>query len=120
MLGRDGFITIKMKISAGEIVTFRRSGSSEAPETTKREVDTQVRVRDGEIFVIGGLYQDNRSNSVTRVPILGYIPLLGELFKSRTTSHVRSQLAFIAIPYILDIPTGEAEVLEMAGSSLYQ
>ena len=120
MLGRDGFITIKMKISAGEIVTFRRSGSSEAPETTKREVDTQARVRNGEIFVIGGLYQDNRSNSVTRVPILGYIPLLGELFKSRTTSHVRSQLAFIAIPYILDIPTGEAEVLEMAGSSLYQ
>lgn len=119
-LGRDGFITIKMKVSTGDIVAFRRSGESEAPETTKREVDTQVRVRNGEIFVVGGLYQENKTNSKTRVPILGYIPLLGELFKTRSTSHTKSQLAFIAIPYILDIPTGEAEILEMADTSLYQ
>ncbi len=119
-MGRDGFITIKMKISTGEIVAFRKSGSSEAPETTKREVDTQVRVRNGELFVIGGLYQENKTNSIRRVPILGYIPLLGELFKSRTTNHSKSQVAFIAIPYILDIPTGAAEVLEMPDVSLYQ
>lgn len=119
-MGRDGFITIKMKISTGEIVAFRQSGDSEAPETTKREVDTQVRVRNGELFVIGGLYQENKTNTVTRVPILGYIPLLGELFKSRTTNHSKSQMAFIAIPYILDIPTGAAEVLEMPDVSLYQ
>ena len=119
-LGRDGFITIKMKISTGEIVAFRKSGSSEAPETTKREVDTQVRVRNGELFVIGGLYQENKTSSVKRVPILGYIPLLGELFKSRVANHSKSQVAFIAIPYILDIPTGAAEVLEMPDVSLYQ
>ncbi|WP_455964683.1 type II secretion system protein GspD, partial [Cloacibacillus porcorum] len=119
-MGRDGFLTIKMKISTGEIIAFRRSGDSEAPETTKREVDTQVRVRNGEIFVIGGLYQENKTNNITRVPILGYIPLLGELFKSRTSKHVKSQMAFIAIPYILDIPTGAAEVLDMPDVSLYQ
>ena len=120
VLGRDGFLTIKMKISTGEIVSFRKSGDSEAPETTKREVDTQVRVRNGEIFVIGGLYQENKTNNITRVPILGYIPLLGELFKSRTTKHSKSQMAFIAIPYILDIPTGAAEVVDMPSVSLYQ
>lgn len=119
-LGRDGFITIKMKISTGDIVAFRRSGSSEAPETTRREVDTQVRVRNGEIFVVGGLYQENKTSSITRVPILGYIPLLGELFKRRSASHTKSQLAFIAIPYILDIPAAEAETVEMADALLCQ
>lgn len=112
-LGRDGFITIKMKIATGEIVTFRRSGNSEAPETTKREVDTQIRVRNGELFVIGGLYQENKTRSVTRAPVLGYIPFLGELFKSKTTQRTKSQMAFVAIPYILDIPSGAVEVVNI-------
>lgn len=112
-LGRDGFITIKMKIATGEIVTFRRSGNSEAPETTKREVDTQIRVRNGELFVIGGLYQENRTKSVTRAPVLGYIPFLGELFKSKSTQRTKSQMAFVAIPYILDIPSGTVEVVNI-------
>lgn len=114
-LGRDGFITIKMKISTGEIVAFRRSGDSEAPETTKREVDTSIRVRDGELFVIGGLYQENKTNNISRVPVIGYIPLLGELFKTRTTQHSKSQMAFIAVPYILDIPSGAVEAVDVPG-----
>ena len=118
ILGRDGFITIKMKVKTGEIIAFRQTGVSEAPETTNREVDTQVRVRNGEIFVIGGLYYENKNNSVRRVPILGYIPLLGELFKSRVSNHTKSQMAFIAIPYILDIPTGSAEVFEMQDAGM--
>lgn len=117
-LGRDGFITIKMKISTGEIVAFRRSGDSEAPETTKREVDTSIRVRDGELFVIGGLYQENKTNNVSRVPVIGYIPLLGELFKTRTTQHSKSQMAFIAVPYILDIPSGAVETVDVPGGGL--
>lgn len=118
MLGRDRFITIKMKISTGEIVAFRRSGDSEAPETTKREVDTSIRVRHGELFVIGGLYQENKTNNVSRVPVIGYIPLLGELFKTRTTQHTKSQMAFIAVPYILDIPSGAVEAIDMPDGGL--
>ena len=117
-LGRDGYITINMKISTGEIVAFRQSGDSEAPETTKREVDTNVRVRDGELFVIGGLYQENKTNNVSRVPVLGYVPLLGELFKTRTTQRIKSQMAFIAVPYILDIPSGSVEVIDMSEAGL--
>lgn len=118
VLGRDGCITINMKISTGEIVAFRQSGDSEAPETTKREVDTSIRVRDGELFVIGGLYQENKTNNIARVPVLGYVPLLGELFKTRTTQHTKSQMAFIAVPYILDIPHGAVEVIDMPETGL--
>lgn len=119
-LGRDGFVTMKLKISTGEIVQFRQSGNSEVPETTKREVDTQIRVRDGELFVIGGLYQENKTKSVSRVPILGYIPLLGELFKTRNDNHTKSEMVFIVVPYILDVPTGASEVFGMPEKSLYQ
>ena len=120
VIGRDGFVTLKLKISTGEIVQFRDSGVSEVPETTKREVDTQIRVRNGELFVIGGLYQENKTKQVSRVPILGYIPLLGELFTSRTDKHTKSEMAFIIMPHILDVPTGSSEVYSLPGKSLIQ
>jgi len=119
-IGRDGFVTLKMKISTGEIVQFRDSGVSEVPETTKREVDTQIRVRNGELFVIGGLYQESKTKGVTRVPILSYIPLIGELFKSKTDKHAKSEMAFIVMPHILDVPTGASEIFDMPDKSLIQ
>lgn len=119
-VGRDGFVTLDLKIATGEIVQFRRSGTSEAPETTNREVNTQIRVRDGELFVIGGLYQENKSKNVSRIPILGYIPLLGDLFTIKSDSHTKSEMAFIVVPHILDVPTGAAEIYGMPVKSLIQ
>lgn len=119
-IGRDGFLTLDLKIFTGEIVSFRKSGNSEMPETTKREVNTQIRVRNGELFVIGGLFQETKTKSVTRIPVLSSIPLLGELFKSRNDKHVKSEMAFIVVPYILDVPTGAAEVYDMPSKSLIQ
>lgn len=119
-VGRDGFVTLKLKITTGEIVQFRKSGISEAPETTNREVDTQIRVRNGEIFVIGGLYQENKSKNISRVPILGYIPIIGELFTSRSDSHTKSEMAFVVVPHILDVPSGSAEVYSIPVRSLHQ
>lgn len=119
-VGRDGFVTLDLKISTGEIVQFRKSGTSEAPETTNREVKTQIRVRDGELFVIGGLYQENKSKNVSRIPILGYIPLIGDLFTIKSDSHTKSEMAFIVVPHILDVPTGPAEVYGMPVKSLIQ
>ncbi len=99
---------------------FRKTGSSETPETTKREVNTEIRVRNGELFVIGGLFQETKTKSVTRIPVLSSIPLLGELFKSRNDKHVKTEMAFIVVPYILDVPSGAAEVYDMPSRSLIQ
>ncbi|NLV82505.1 MAG: secretion protein [Synergistaceae bacterium] len=120
IIGRDGFLTLKLNISTGEIVGFRKTGSSETPETTKREVNTEIRVRNGELFVIGGLFQETKTKSVTRIPVLSSIPLLGELFKSRNDKHVKTEMAFIVVPYILDVPSGAAEVYDMPSRSLIQ
>ncbi|NLX74685.1 MAG: hypothetical protein GXZ13_02380 [Synergistaceae bacterium] len=119
-VGRDGFITLDLNIATGEIVGFRKTGNSETPETTKREVNTQIRVRNGELFVIGGLFQETKTKGITRVPVLSSIPLLGELFKGRNDKHVKTEMAFIVVPYILDVPTGAAEVYDMPSMSLSQ
>src|SRR5690606_1918687 len=53
------------------------------PGFLTRRVDTQVTVKDGETIVLSGLVQASDGKDVTKMPILGHIPIIGELFKSR-------------------------------------
>ena len=102
LVGSDGYITINVTIKTGDIVKFRTSGVAEVPETAKREATTQIRVKDGELFVLGGLYEHTKSKETKGIPLISNIPLLGELFKNTSTKDNKSQLAFIAIPHILE------------------
>jgi len=114
LVGRDNMVTIDIEIETGDIIGFRQSGQSEVPETTERTAETMVRVRQGEPFIIGGLFQENDSSSVTQVPLLSQIPLLGELFKSTTSNTERSEVIIIVIPYILDTPDIPVTELELS------
>jgi len=114
VVGRDGVVTIRITIEAGEIIRFRSGGmGAEVPETSNRRVETTVRVRNGEPFVVGGLFQENKSQSRNRIPVLGYIPLLGDLFTLRSEVHNKSEVAIVVIPYILNIPDGTIETFDM-------
>lgn len=71
------------------------------PVLSTRRADTTVRVNDGETVVIGGLTldQDQRHNS--KVPILGDLPLIGNLFRSTTRSTVHTELVIFVTPHIM-------------------
>jgi general secretion pathway protein D len=67
----------------------------------KREINTTVTVADGEIIVLGGLLDDNERRTIEKVPLLGDIPLIGELFRSRGKSRVKTNLMVFIRPTIL-------------------
>jgi general secretion pathway protein D len=69
--------------------------------TNKRTITTNVLIEDGGIIVLGGLISDQVTGSEQRVPILGHIPLIGELFKVRNTQKHKSNLMFFIRPKIL-------------------
>lgn len=111
-VGRDKMVTLNLKIETGEIIgTYKGQSGEEFPQTTNREVNTMIRVRDGEPFVVGGLYKDQKKSEKHRVPLLSDIPLLGELFKYKSESRDKTEVAMIVIPYILDIPDTSVEKL---------
>jgi type IV pilus assembly protein PilQ len=118
VVGRDGMVTINIEVETGEILGWRNAGmGAQAPETSSRRVQTQVRVRDGEPFVVGGLFQDNKTTSRSRIPVLGHIPLLGELFTFRHDEHRKTEVAMIVIPYILDVPNNSIETSDLQKKS---
>jgi general secretion pathway protein D len=69
--------------------------------TTKRSLDTNVLVDDGQIIVLGGLIDDNLQDSTEKVPGLGDIPLIGGLFRYKTRSHIKTNLMVFLRPTII-------------------
>ena len=69
--------------------------------TNQRIVETTVIVDDGQILVLGGLLEDTLRESDQKVPVLGSIPLLGNLFRARTTEKVKTNLMIFIRPTIL-------------------
>lgn len=71
------------------------------PTTTKRSTKTSVVVKDRETVVIGGLMQERDEENLTKVPVLGDIPLLGWLFKHKSTSKKKTNLLVFLTPHIV-------------------
>jgi general secretion pathway protein D len=75
--------------------------------TNKREISTTVMVPDSEILVLGGLIDETVQETIQKVPALGDIPLLGNLFRFRSTKSVRRNLMIFIRPHILDDPASQ-------------
>lgn len=91
-IGTDNNITLDVHPVLEEIIGY--TGSSEAPQpiTSRREVKSTVMVRDGETLVIGGLIKETETENISKVWLLGDIPILGYLFKHRTMTKEKSDL----------------------------
>jgi general secretion pathway protein D len=78
--------------------------------TSKREVKTTVLVKDNSLLVLGGLISDNIKDQVQKVPALGDIPLIGNLFRYRSNDHTKSDLMVFLHPRVLHDAATQASV----------
>jgi len=97
----DGRINIEVKTRVEAITGWKTVQEQEMPIVAKREAKTQISVRDGEVIVIGGLVKEQETQSVTKVPILGDIPLLGNLFTHRSVKKEKNELIIFIIPRVV-------------------
>lgn len=88
------------------------------PSTSKRSASTTVVVKDRETMVIGGLIRDNVTSSTMKVPLLGDIPILGWLFKYKTTKVEKTNLMIFITPYVIKSEAEAAELTKKKGESL--
>jgi general secretion pathway protein D len=93
--------TIELKIEQEDSSPGAKLTDSADISTNKRNIKTTILMDDGGIIVLGGLMKDTVSESQDSVPGLGAIPLIGNLFKSRTGSRQKSNLLVFLRPKIL-------------------
>jgi len=84
--------------------SFDVPGTSPSPEipptVNRRTLSSKVRVRNGEMIVLGGLIGESRTESMDKVPFLGDIPILSYIFSNRRTEKSKTQLMIYLIPHI--------------------
>lgn len=102
----DGLINLKVapevsELSQTGIAITSGSNSSILPSFTTRRASTTVQLRDGQSFAIAGLIKNNVTETITRFPILGSIPILGALFRSTEFQNDKTELLFVITPRLV-------------------
>jgi len=106
-------LKVKPQISKGNAVRLEIEQESSKVEaggkeglqtTTKNTIKTNVMIEDGELLILGGLIEDTYTQSESKVPLLGDIPLLGRLFKSVSKSKDKQVLMMFIRPTIIRNP----------------
>lgn len=63
-------------------------------------------MRDGETIVLGGLFQDTSSETISKLPFLSNVPILGAFFRNKATSRQRDEVVFFITPHLLPHDSG--------------
>ena len=99
-VGSDGTITTDLETDYSTIVNFVNN----FPVIGTRRAQSTLRVRDGDSIVIAGLFSDLDTSTLSKVPLLGDLPLFGELFKSRSRTHSKDEVVFLITPHLVVEP----------------
>ncbi len=103
----DNNIILDIQINKDDVATNQTNADGE-PAIAVKQVTTQAMVENGGTLVVGGIYQETISNNVSKVPVLGDVPVLGNLFKSRSRGHDRNEVLFFITPRIIE---GQSSVM---------
>jgi type IV pilus assembly protein PilQ len=96
-IGVDGAITAEVHPEYSQIIGFNAS----FPVIANRKVDATLRVDDGETIVLGGLFQDVSSETISKLPFLGDVPILGPFFRNKARTHTRDEVVFFITPRLI-------------------
>ncbi|HBG89571.1 MAG TPA: type IV pilus secretin PilQ [Stenotrophomonas sp.] len=100
----DNRVFLNMEVKKDEVQRYiTLAGYGEIPEINRREVNTAVLVEDGQTVVIGGVYEFTDRSSVSKVPFLGDVPFLGNLFKKRGRNKDKAELLVFVTPKVLRV-----------------
>ncbi|MFO1453726.1 MAG: type IV pilus secretin PilQ [Lysobacterales bacterium] len=100
----DGRVFLNMGVKKDELDGMVSLGSfGSVPQIAKREVNTAVLVEDGQTVVIGGVYEFSDTTELSKVPFLGDIPVLGNLFRNKNRSKSKAELLVFVTPKVMRV-----------------
>ena len=100
----EGYVTVNIKPEYSTIVgTQNYNGNLEATLLSRRDLDLKnVRIKDGETLIIGGMIKESEQKTVQKIPFLGDLPLVGPIFRSTSTSKAKNELVIMITPNIIN------------------
>ncbi|GGD43270.1 type II secretion system protein GspD [Malaciobacter pacificus] len=97
-ISNDTKVTLEISTILEGVKTTNTGGN---PDTSKKEIKTTAILNNGESVIIGGLIENKTESTNQKVPLLGDIPLFGELFKNKVNNTKKNNLVVIVTPYMI-------------------
>jgi general secretion pathway protein D len=107
----NGEVTMHIKLDISNVTGQVNLGGIQQPIVGQRKVEHDIRMREGEVGLLGGLINTENDKTVTGIPGLRNIPLLGKLFSGESTNESRDELMIVLIPHIIRRPEVNADNL---------
>jgi general secretion pathway protein D len=97
----NGEVTLKIVMDISSVTGTSNIGGISQPVIGQRKIEHEVRLKEGEVNLLGGMLEDTQSRSLTGIPGLSQIPILKYLFGQSTTDHSETETVFVLIPHIV-------------------
>jgi general secretion pathway protein D len=120
----DREIGLKVSMDISSVTSHTNIGGIDQPIIGQRKIEHEIRLKEGEVNLLGGMLEDQQTKSLTGIPGLSQIPLLKYLFSQTQADHSENEIVFALIPHIVrspeisalsqrEIATGTATAIEL-------
>src|ERR1035437_10090380 len=100
----NGDVTIHVDLNINSVSRYVDLGGIQQPVISQKKISHDIRMREGEVGLLGGLINQQENKTVTGIPGLSSIPILKHLFSGDSTDHSRSELMIVLIPHVIRRP----------------
>jgi general secretion pathway protein D len=118
--GRE--VSLKMSMDVSAVTSYQNIGGISQPVIGQRKVENEIRLKDGEVNLLGGIMQDQRTKAISGIPGLASIPGLKYLFSQTNTEDQTTEIVFVLVPHIIRGPeiSRSAELLDVGTANAIQ
>jgi general secretion pathway protein D len=116
-INKSGTVSLDVDQQINSLIEFTLFN---APVIAKRQATASVTVRDGQTMIIGGIMQDNKTETINRVPIISSIPFIGKLFQRKEVIATKTELMVFITPHIIRDPEDANKLQINVGSKIEQ
>ncbi len=109
--GRE--VTLKMTLDISAVTSFSNIGGISQPVIGQRKIEHEIRLKDGEVNLLGGMLEDQQTKALTGIPGLANVPILKYLFSKTDTEHRQNEIVFVLVPHIIRGPEGSRSGADM-------
>jgi general secretion pathway protein D len=116
--GRE--VTLKVLMDISSVTGQSNIGGISQPVIGQRKIEHEIRLKEGEVNILGGIFEDNETRSLSGIPGLSQIPILKYFFSQTNTDHSTNEIVFALIPHIIrarDVTDLNEKALEVGTAS---
>jgi general secretion pathway protein D len=116
--GRE--VTLKVSLDVSAVTSTTNIGGINQPVIGQRKIEHEIRLKEGEVNLLGGILEDTTTKALSGIPGLAQVPILKYLFSQSSTEHKENEIVFALIPHIVrapDISALNQEALDVGTAS---